>query len=147
MQFSSRLPIAVHTMLCIAQFQGEYKTTSTFLASSVNVNPVVIRKILGQLKEAGLVSVESGVGGAFLAKDPKEITLLDLFYAVERPNEELFHFHEHPNLDCPVGRTVHSILDDKLDAAKLAMEASLKAVTLQSLIDEMKLQIQRFQDT
>lgn len=144
MQFSSRLTIAVHTMLCIVQFNGTCKTTSTFLAGSVNVNPVIIRKILGQLKEAGLVTVEAGVGGASLAKAPEEITLLDIFHAVESP-EELFHFHQHPNSECPVGKTVHSILDDKLEAAQRAMETSLESVTLQALIDEMRTQIQKQQ--
>lgn len=146
MQFSSRLTIAVHTMLCIVQFEGKYKTTSTFLAGSVNVNPVIIRKTLGQLKEAGLVNVEAGVGGASLAKSPKEITLLDVFNAVENANEDLFHFHENPNPKCPVGQTVHDILDDKLAAAKLAMENSLRAVTLQSLVDEMYMHIQNRQE-
>lgn len=145
MRFSSRLTIAVHIMLCIAQFEGKYKTTSTFLAGSVNVNPVIIRKTLGQLKEAGLVTVEAGVGGSSLAKNPKDITLLDVFNAVENPDEDLFHFHENPNPECPVGQTVHSILDGKLDAVKLAMEDSMKSVTLQSLIDEMKAQIQNRQ--
>ena len=53
MQFSSRLPIAVHILLAIVEFEGKEKTTSTFLAGSVNVNPVIIRNTLGQLKAAG----------------------------------------------------------------------------------------------
>ncbi len=64
MQFSFRLPVATHILLCIERFKDEYKTTSTFLAGSVNVNPVIIRKTLGQLKAAGLVEVAAGVGGA-----------------------------------------------------------------------------------
>ncbi|MDO5784542.1 MAG: Rrf2 family transcriptional regulator [Eubacteriales bacterium] len=136
MQFSSRLPIAVHILLCIRQFDGVYKITSNFLASSVNVNPVIIRKTLGQLKAAGLVTVEAGVGGASLAKAPEDITLLDIFYAVE-PQEELFHFHENPNPNCPVGKNVHAVLDDKLHSVQKAMTDQLAAITLQSLIDDM----------
>ena len=105
MQFSSRLPIAVHILLCIEHFQGQYKTTSEFLAGSVNVNPVIIRRTLGQLKKAGLVEVEAGVGGARLAKAPEDITLLEVFSAVEGADEELFRFHEHPNPECPVGES------------------------------------------
>ena len=67
MQISSRFTIAVHTLLCIARFSGSQKVTSAFIAGSVNVNPVVIRRTLGQLKEAGIVLVEAGVGGATLA--------------------------------------------------------------------------------
>lgn len=108
MQFSSRLPVAVHILLAIFEFEGKEKTTSTFLAGSVNVNPVIIRNTLGQLKAAGLVTVKAGEGGAFLAKKPKEITLLDIFDAVEK-DESLFHFHENPNPECPVGKTVHAV--------------------------------------
>ena len=138
MQFSSRLPIAVHILLCIVEFDGKYKTTSSFLADSVNVNPVIIRKTLGQLRDAGLVHVEAGVGGASLAKDPADITLLDIFDAVECADTELFRFHENPNPACPVGRTVHAVLDGRLAAVRRAMEDSLRAVTLQSLIDDME---------
>ena len=64
MQFSSRLPIAAHILMCIVRFGEDCKITSDFLAGSVNVNPVIIRKTLGQLKKAGLVRIEAGVGGA-----------------------------------------------------------------------------------
>ncbi|MGM9631321.1 Rrf2 family transcriptional regulator [Butyricicoccus sp.] len=138
MQFSSRLPIAVHILLCIVAFDGKYKTTSSFLADSVNVNPVIIRKTLGQLRDAGLVHVEAGVGGASLAKEPADITLLDIFDAVECADTELFRFHENPNPACPVGRTVHAVLDGRLADVRRAMEDSLRAVTLQSLIDDME---------
>ena len=110
MQFSSRLPIAAHILMCIVRFGEDCKITSDFLAGSVNVNPVIIRKTLGQLKKAGLVNVEAGVGGASLAKAPEDITLLDIFHAVEPKEEPLFHFHENPNPACPVGREVHGIL-------------------------------------
>ena len=59
MQFSSRLPIAVHVLLCIHTFDGAEKLTSDFLAGSVNVNPVIIRNTLGKLKAAGLVTVDA----------------------------------------------------------------------------------------
>lgn len=136
MQFSSRLTIAMHTLLCIENYKNEYKTTSSFLAGSVNVNPVIIRNILRQLKAAGLVTVESGVGGASLAKDPKDITMFDVFEAVET-DEDLFHFHENPNPECQVGRNIHALLDDKLEAIKHAMENSMRSVTLQSLLDQI----------
>lgn len=137
MQFSSRLPIATHILMCIVQFGENCKITSDFLAGSVNVNPVIIRKTLGQLKKAGLVKVEAGVGGASLAKAPEDITLLDVFHAVEPEEGTLFHLHENPNPACPVGREVHGILSGYLDAAALAMENQLHAVTLQRLMDDL----------
>ena len=76
MQISSRFTIAIHIFACIATFEKDYKITSEFLASSVNVNPVIIRKLLSQLKAAGLVTVTRGSGGAAIAKPLEEITLL-----------------------------------------------------------------------
>lgn len=136
MQFSSRLPIAVHILLAIVEFEGKEKTTSAFLAGSVNVNPVIIRNTLGQLKAAGLVTVKAGEGGASLAKEPKDITLLDVFDAVEK-EEALFHFHENPNPECPVGKNVHAVLDNKLFAIREVMQEKMKSITLQDLIDDM----------
>ena len=136
MQFSSRLPVAVHILLAIVEFEGKEKTTSTFLAGSVNVNPVIIRNTLGQLKAAGLVTVKAGEGGASLAKEPKDITLLDIFDAVEK-EEALFHFHENPNPECPVGKNVHAVLDNKLFAIQEVMREKMKSVTFQDLIDDL----------
>lgn len=138
MQFSSRLTIAAHIMLCIAAFEKKEKLTSNFLSGSINVNPVIIRNTLGQLKSAGLVKVEAGVGGASIAKSAEDITLLDIFNAVESPDEPLFHFHENPNPSCPVGGNVHAVLDSRLDSVKHAMCDAMRNITLQSLIDDMQ---------
>ena len=136
MQFSSRLPIAVHTLLVTEVFKDQYKITSDFIAGSVGVNPVIIRNILGQLKNAGLVEIAAGVGGARLTKLPEEITLLDIFKAVES-DEELFHFHEHPNPDCLIGRNIHAILEGRLDYIKKIVEREMQSISLQSLINSL----------
>ena len=75
MQISSRFTLAVHIFACIDTFKDEYKITSDFLAGSTNVNPVIVRKILGQLKAAGLVEVVRGTGGASIAKPLNEIQI------------------------------------------------------------------------
>lgn len=141
MQFSSRMTIAVHILLAIAEFADKEKTTSTFLAQSVNVHPVIIRNTLGKLKAAGIVHVRAGEGGATLAYDPQKITLLDIFEAVEK-EEDLFHFHEHPNPQCPVGKNMHAILDQRLISIQNAMRKEMRAITLQDLINDMKRCIQ-----
>ena len=131
MQISSRFTIAVHVLICIETFKEDYKVTSDFLASSVNVNPVVIRRLLQQLKKAGIVSVIRGSGGTNIEKPIDEITLLDVYNAVECVDEgELFHFHENPSPLCPVGRNIHHILDDKLNRVQSALERELASITL-----------------
>lgn len=142
MQFSTRFPVAVHILLCIAVFDGQNKTTSAFIAGSVGVNPVIVRGTLGKLKSAGIVHVDAGVGGAHLAKDAKDISLLDVFQAVEE-NESAFHLHENPNPACPVGRNVHAVLEHNLAMVDKAMQDQLSQITLQMLIDETRERIQR----
>ena len=134
MQISSRFTLAIHIIICIDTFKNEYKVTSEFLASSTNVNPVIVRKILSQLKLAGLVEVARGSGGASISKPLSEITFLDIYKAVECvENGELFHFHEKPNELCPVGRNIHLILDDKLAQVQNAMEKELASITLEDI--------------
>ena len=134
MQISSRFTLAIHIFACIDTFGNKYKVTSDFLAGSTNVNPVIIRKILGQLKGAGLIYVARGTGGATVAKPLNEITFLDVYHAVECiENGDLFHFHENPSADCPVGKNIHRILDDKLFQIQNAMERELASITLEDL--------------
>lgn len=137
MQISSRFSIAVHMLSCIGMFKNDFKLTSDFLAGSVNVNPVIIRRLLQQLKAAGLVEVKRGSGGANIAKPAEEITLLDIYNAVECvDNGELFHFHENPSTECPVGRNIHNVLDGKLERIQKAMENEMRKTTLKDIIDD-----------
>ncbi len=139
MQISSRFTIAIHMLACMDVFQDEYKITSDFLASSINVNPVIIRKILSQLKDAGLIEVKRGPGGATIAKPLDEITFFDVYQSVDCIEENtLFHFHENPNMDCPVGKNIHQVLDDKLLRIQAAMEQELKSITLADMASDLE---------
>lgn len=144
MQISSRFTIAVHIFTCIHTFEGKRKITSDFLAGSVNVNSVIIRKLLSQLKAAGLVHVQRGSGGASIAKPLDQITFLDIYNAVECiENGELFHFHENPNPECPVGRNIHHVLDGKLLKVQSAMECEMQKITLADVIRDTQECIRR----
>ena len=139
MQISSRFTIAIHMLTFMEIFKNEYKITSDFLAESIQVNPVIIRRILGQLKEAGLIEVKRGTGGAAITRPLEEITFLDVYRAVECIEENtLFHFHENPNLNCPVGRNIHHVLDDRLRRVQEAMERELEAITLADVVGDMR---------
>ncbi len=144
MQISSRFTLAIHIFACIDTFGNECKVTSDFLAGSTNVNPVIIRKILGQLKGAGLIDVARGTGGTTVAKPLDQITFLDVYRAVECvENGDLFHFHDNPNDSCPVGRNIHQILDDKLLRVQSAMEKELASITLEELKQDTEKYIQQ----
>lgn len=137
MKITSRFTVAVHSLLCIYHFGQTQKVTSEFIAASVGVNPVVVRRTLLSLKSAGIVDVRAGSGGASLLRDPARITLYDVYRAVDCVEGELFNFHDSPNRDCPVGRNIHAVLDGKLAAAQSAMENELKKTTLSDLIGEL----------
>ena len=139
MQISSRFTLAVHIFACIDVFGKDHKVTSSLIAESTNVNPVIIRRILSQLKEAGIIEVKRGTGGAAPAKPLEEITFLDVYRAVECIEENtLFHFHENPNPDCPVGRNIHKILDGRLLKVQQAMERELQGMTMADVMADLK---------
>ncbi len=139
MQISSRFTIAIHIFACMETFGKDYKITSDFLASSINVNPVIIRKLLSQLKSAGLIEVARGTGGAAPVRPIDEITFYDVYLAVDLLGEgELFHFHENPNPNCPVGKNIHMALDDKLARIQEAMENEMKKYTIADVVSDIK---------
>ena len=133
MQISSRFTIAVHILTCIDYFAEELIITSDFLADSVGVNPVIIRQVILQLKAAGLVEVVRGKTGITLSRKLEDITLYDVYEAVESVKGKLFRFHENPNPKCPVGRDIHSALDGKLDKIQETLEAEMKTITLREI--------------
>ena len=137
MQISSRFTIAIHIFACIHTFENDFKITSEFLASRINVNPVMIRKILSQLATSGLLSVKRGSGGATITKELNKISFFDIYRAVDCIERgELFHFHENPNTNCPVGRNIHNVLDNKLKQVQNALENELKKITLEEVIKD-----------
>ena len=134
MQISSRFTVALHIFACVEYFRDKCKVTSDFLASSINTNPVIIRRILGQLSKAGLVRVMRGTGGIEITRPLRDITFLDVYKAVELIEDgTLFHFHENPNPACPVGRNIHALLDGKLQSIQEAMEDRMKEYTLEDI--------------
>ena len=144
----SRFTIALHILSCTDFFQGKVKVTSEFLASSINVNPVIVRNITRQLKGAGLIEVKRGLGGASIARPLSEITFLDDYKAVEStPDDELFHFHENPNPDCPVGRNIQAVLKTDLTKAREALEDALAGMTLEDLERDMKERVASEEDS
>ena len=143
MQISSRFTMAIHMFACIDTFSDQ-KMTSDFMAASIGTNPVIIRKLLQQLKAAGLIEVSRGTGGVTITRPLDEITFLDIYKAVEcAPDEQLFHFHENPNQQCPVGKNIHRVLDDRLLQVQKAMEDKLAQMTLADVKKDVTMCIEK----
>ena len=138
MQIGTKFSIAIHILLSVEVFKDKNKVTSDFLAASVNTNPVIIRKIMGLLREAKLIEVANGTGGITLTKKPKQITLKDIYGAVNPIKDgKLFNIHKNSEPKCPVGGKIINLLDPYFVKAQDAMETNLSKSTLQNLLDDL----------
>ena len=143
MQITSRFTIAIHIITAIDYFQDTAKVTSNFLAGSVGANPVIVRNVMGDLKGAGIIDISQGKSGIALARDLEDITFYDVYRAVGCVGEEgLFHVHEKPNPDCPVGRNIHKALEDELLGIQDAMETKMKGIKLSDIVQKTRQEIE-----
>ena len=139
MQISSKFTIGVHLLAVIDYLGEDEKVTSNILASSIGVNPVIVRNVMGNLKEAGLISVSQGKSGISLTKTPDQITFYDIYKAVDSVKDEgLFHFHENPNPECPIGRNIHKAMDSKLKRVQQCMEDEMRKITLADVMTDIQ---------
>lgn len=134
---SSRMTVAAHILSMVHIYEGQ--VTSEFIASSVNTNPAVIRKLMSMLGKADLIESRPGVTGIRLLKPVSQITLLDLLRAVEPPEKhDLFAIHQNTNPKCPVGRNIQDVMFASLHHAQSEMERSLSQTTLEQVVQEIE---------
>ena len=144
MQITSRFTIAVHALAYIDLFQDQQRVTSNVLAASIQANPVIIRTVLSKLKEAGIINARQGSGGSRLARPLEDISLYDIYKAVDTIYETgLFHFHENPHPQCVVGGNIHKALDDKLQRVQDAMENELRSITMADVATDLTKEMSR----
>ena len=127
---SCRFAVAVHALTVVATYARGKPVCSSFVASSANTNPVVIRRLMLDLEKAGLVYSSAGRGGGFsLAREAVEITLADIYRAVE--GEGIFRLHKlDPRSPCPVGNQIFAALAAPLADAEGALEETLGRTSL-----------------
>jgi Rrf2 family protein len=128
--------MAVHVMALLARNHGE-QLKSAYLSKSVNTNPVVIRRLLCSLNQAGLVVSQTGAcGGTKLTRRPGEIALIDIYRAVS-PGEVFALHGKTPNKDCPVGKNIGAVLCALQGEIEEAIEARLSRRTLKDVIAQV----------
>jgi Rrf2 family protein len=137
MSTSSRFAVAVHVLTLMA-WADEETLKSEQVAESVNTNAVVIRRILCELAESQLVVSQSGaMGGSKLAREPEQITLLDIYQAVESPG--VFSLHRHPpSRHCPVGVNIGTVLNEVLDEVDAAVAGVLGNITVKDVVARLR---------
>lgn len=139
MRVNTQFPIAVHTLMLVAAFGEEQKVTSDLISGSTGINPVLIRNVFTKLRKAGLLLTAAGRGRTRLAKPAADITLWDVYTAVESGSAKDI-FKVHPNISpvCPVGRLVFTNLTARLEDAVAAMRAEMSKTTLATLLKDLE---------
>ncbi len=136
MHTNTRFAVGVHILTLLAQ-AGDEPMTSEYMAGSVNTNPVVVRRVLGYLRRAGLVASQPGNrGGWALRQAAGAITLRAVYRAVAQ--EQVIGIHERPNPICPVGRVIQHSLEQVIDCAQEALEASLGTTTVADVLADVQ---------
>nr|WP_295928605.1 Rrf2 family transcriptional regulator [uncultured Dyadobacter sp.] len=126
---SGRFAVSVHILTLLA-FSEEEWTSSEYLSGSININPVLVRKELSNLRERGLVlSKEGKSGGSRLAKPAGQIFMSEVYEAV-RQQDLLGKGVNTPNPDCLVGRKINDHLDNLYHEAEQTLLTSLGKVSL-----------------
>lgn len=137
MQISIKCSVAVHCLIFIHEAKGIVKVTSNLLAESTGSNPVVIRNILSALKKAGLITVPRGTGGAELCADPAQITLYQIYSALEPDGvTSIIGIHPCDGRPCPVAQNIRKVLEPSYHKIEDAVKEAMEEITLQSMIDD-----------
>ena len=138
MAVNTQFSIAVHIMAALAYRCGDTDITSGHLAASVNTSPSFVRRILSRLSKAGLVETTTGKTGACaLARDPKSVSLLDIYRAVGAPKAFAIHNY-HEMKVCAVSCHIKETLEKALEKTQAAMESGLADINLKQIVSDMK---------
>ena len=136
MATNTQFSIAVHLLAGLGYRKGR-EATSGELAMSVNTSPSFVRRTLAKLSKAGLVETTTGKSGTCrLGREPKEISLLDVYEAVDAPKAFAIHAYA-PLKPCPVSCNIKTALEHALTKTQEAMEDSLRSITLVEIISDL----------
>ena len=132
MKFSHKLSDAIHILAYLDSFKDGDRSSKQ-IAASIEANPSVVRSLMSDLRRAGLIQSQQGAPNATLAKDPANITLLDVYHALNM-NHDLLHIDPKTNPNCLVGANIQDTLNEVYAQVQVAAEAQLQATTLQDVI-------------
>lgn len=142
MKYSTKLSDTLHVLVFLS-LGADQRLTSARIAQSVKTNPAYIRQLMATLKNAGLISNTQGQANASLMKSPVEITMLDVYRAVEG-NKPLLHLDVDTNPECGVGINIQLAIADFYQEIQKVAEQKMSQITLQDMIQQYykKLELQ-----
>ncbi len=136
--YSTKYSVSIHILSLIA-LKEEQPITSDYIAGSVNTNPALVRRLMSSLKKAELIRTQTKLGVLGLKKPPEEISLLQVFKAVEK-EQRLFSIHSDSNPNCPVGARIGSALEFVNDQIQSAFEKELDSIYLSDILKDMNIE-------
>jgi Rrf2 family protein len=135
MNTNQRFSISIHALTLLASSKG--LLTSESIASSVDTNPVVIRRMMANLREHGLVKSKPGAhGGWRLLREPKKIGLREVYQCLSE--DDVLSIHRHPNKDCPIGGNITRVLQKVFDEAQAELEEALGNHTVADILADVR---------
>ena len=133
MKYSTKLSDTIHLLIFLYLGEGQ-KMTSAKIAGSVKTNPAYIRQLMSVLKNAGLIFSIQGQAKTSLTKDPRQITMLDVYRAVEG-EKPLLHLDIHTNPECGVGVNIQLSIGDFYRDIQEVAEKKMNEITLWDIIE------------
>ena len=133
MKYSTKLSDTIHLLIFLYLGEGQ-KMTSARIAESVKTNPAYIRQLMSALKNAGLISSTQGQAKTSLTKDPRQITMLDVYRAVEG-GKPLLHLDIHTNPQGGVGVNIQLSIGDFYKDIQQVAEKKMNEITLWDIIE------------
>jgi Rrf2 family protein len=133
---NTHFAVAVHVLVFIAE-QGGAPVTSETVAGSVGTNPSFVRRILATLGRAGLTTSQEGKrGGTVLARPADQISLRDVYRAVDE-ERELIPLHPSPHPQCKIGRNIKGVLGSAVAEVEETVDVQLDKTTIADLLAEI----------
>lgn len=142
MKYSTKLSDALH-VLAFLSLGTSQRLTSARIAESVKTNPAYIRQLMAALKGAGIITNTRGQANPELTRRPDEITVLDVYRAVEG-NKPLLHWDIDTNPDCGVGIYIQLSIADFYQEIQWSAENRMQSITLQAVLDRYHQKLDEF---
>jgi Rrf2 family protein len=125
---NGRFATALH-ILTLLEIKKDELLSSEFIANSININPAVVRKEIGNLRAHGFIESKEGKGGGYsLGKPASQIHLSDVYKSVN--DSPLLGRSNDPNPDCPVGKQINGHLNDLFSVAEDALLRQMGKITV-----------------
>lgn len=134
MKVSTRFSDAIHLLAFINIYNGKIPLTSKTIAGSIETSPVMVRQLMSSLRKTGLLQTTHGTPNPKLARPTDQISLLDIYLAVEK-DKPLFEIDRKTNPHCIVGGNIQPTLESFYGEAEIAAKAKLNQIKLADVID------------